>query len=574
MTDLLALLAFLRRVSRGVAWARGMFVGVIVAGIASGLANTAIVVTINGAIARGGPGSGLGWRFLGLCALLPIFRMSSQYLLLHLSQKSLLQARLQLARRVLAAPLRQLENIGPHRLMTVLTSDVGQIVDALSQLPILFMHLAIVLGCLGYLGWLSPTALSYVLLFMVFGVATYRFPITRGMVYFERVRKEMDGLLKNLRALTEGTKELKMHGLRREAYMVDVETNARSLQREARHGGLLFALASSWGQVLFFLLIGLMVFVMPRGQEVPTATLVGISLVLFQLMTPLEVLLNMLPLLGRSVVSARAVERLGLSLAEGAGEAQGSARGARDLDRDWGTIELSGLRHSYRAEGAGGESESFTLGPIDLAFSPGEIVFLVGGNGCGKTTLAKILLGLYPPEVGEIRFAGRPVTDANRADYRDHFAVVFSDFFLFDRLVGAEGDLDVLDADALRYLERLRLASKVSVEGGRLSTIELSQGQRKRLALLSAYLEDRPIYLFDEWAADQDPFFKQIFYRELLPGLKKRGKTVFVISHDDHYYDVADRLIKLDAGKVEFDVPKIDPAAIAASFVRTESVRV
>ncbi len=573
MADLLVLLAFIRRLSRGVPFAGFLMVGVILAGVAGGLANTALVVSINTAIAHGGPASGLGWRFIGLCALLPVFRISSQILLLHLSQKSMLQARLQLARRILAAPLRQLENVGPHRLMTVLTSDLGQIVDALSQLPMMFMHLAIVLGCLGYLGYLSPTALSYVVLFMIVGVATYRFPIGRGLVFFERVRKEMDGLLKNLRALTEGTKELKMHTLRRETYMVDVESNARRLQRDARSGGILFALAASWGQVLFFIILGLMVFVVPKGQEMPSSTQVGIALVLFQLMTPLEVLLNMLPVLGRSVISARAVERLGLSLAQEAGEVQGVVRGAKDLDPDWGSIELAGLRHTYRAEGTGGESESFTLGPVDLSFTPGEIIFLVGGNGSGKTTLAKILLGLYPPEEGEIRFAGRPVTDANRAEYRDHFAVVFSDFFLFDRLVGG-GEIDQLDADALRYLERLRLTSKVKVEGGRLSTIELSQGQKKRLALLAAYLEDRPIYLFDEWAADQDPFFKQIFYRELLPELKMRGKTVFVISHDDRYYDVADRLIKLDAGKVEFDVPKIDPAAMTASFARSESTRV
>ncbi len=574
MADLVSLLAFLRRLSRGVPFAALLMVGVIAAGVASGLANTALLVSINTAIANGGPESGLGWRFVALCAALPVFRLASQTLLIYLSQRSMLQARLQLSRRILAAPLRQLENVGPHRLMTVLTSDIGQIVEALSQLPILFMHLAIVIGCLGYLGWLSPTALAYVVLFLVFGVATYRLPVSRAMAYFARARKETDGLLKNQRALTEGTKELKMHSLRRESYLEDVESNARALQYETRRGGILFAAASGWGQVLFFILVGLMVFVVPRGQEMPTATLVGLTLVLFHLMTPLEVLLNMLPVLGRSVISARAVEKLGLSLAQEAGEAQTAGRPAVDLDRNWGGIDLAGMRHTYRAEGQGGESESFSLGPINLSFSPGEIIFLVGGNGSGKTTLAKILLGLYPPEEGEIRFGGQVVTDATRAAYRDHFAVVFSDFFLFERMVGASAELDELDADALRYLERLRLTSKVRVEGGRLSTIELSQGQRKRLALLAAYLEDRPIYLFDEWAADQDPFFKQIFYRELLPELKDRGKTVFVISHDDHYYDVADRLIKLDAGKVEFDVPKIDPAAMTASFARTESTRI
>jgi putative ATP-binding cassette transporter len=124
--------------------------------------------------------------------------------------------------------------------------------------------------------------------------------------------------------------------------------------------------------------------------------------------------------------------------------------------------------------------------------------------------------------------------------------VVFSDFFLFDSLLG----LEVPEGDARpeEYLERLLLHHKVKIEGGTLSTLDLSQGQRKRLALLTAYLEDRPIYLFDEWAADQDPEFKEVFYRHLLPDLKARGKTVVVISHDDRYYDAGDRLVRLDSG--------------------------
>ncbi len=572
MGDLLTLIAFLRRLSRGVPFAGLQIAGVVLAGLASGLANTVLLISINSAIALGGPGSGLGWRFVALCAALPLFRLASQALLIYLAQRSMMVARLQLSRRILAAPLRQLETVGPHRLMTVLTTDLQLIVEALAQLPLLFMHVAIVLGCLAYIGWLSPTALAYVMLFMVGGIATYRFPVGRAMVFFGRARKEADGVIKNMRALVEGTKELKMHGLRRESYLKDVEANADAFQREGRNGAILFAAASSWGQVLFFILVGLMVFVVPKGQEMPTATLIGLTLVLFHLMTPLEVLLNLLPILGRATISARAVENLGLSLAQEANEA--ALPLGSEPAPEGEHIELVGLRHTYRAEGQGGESESFTLGPISLSFPPGEIVFLVGGNGSGKTTLAKILLGLYPPEEGEIRSAGQLVTDANRAGYRDRFAVVFSDFYLFEHMVGAHAEAGELDADARRYLERLRLAAKVRIEDGRLSTIELSQGQRKRLALLAAYLEDRPIYLFDEWAADQDPFFKQVFYRELLPELKSRGKTVFVISHDDHYYDVADRLIKLDGGKVEFDLPKIDPAAMTASFARTEGARV
>jgi putative ATP-binding cassette transporter len=209
-------------------------------------------------------------------------------------------------------------------------------------------------------------------------------------------------------------------------------------------------------------------------------------------------------------------------------------------------VELVGVTHTYRREG---EDTPFTLGPIDVTLRPGELLFLVGGNGSGKSTLAKLLAGLYLPEAGEVRLNGQRVTDENREHYREHFTMVFSDFFLFDSLLGLEHP--TLDEQAREYLTKLQLSHKITVTDGVLSTTDLSQGQRKRLALLTAYLEDRPIYLFDEWAADQDPYFKEIFYCALLPELKARGKMVVVISHDDHFYHVADRIIKLDYGKLD-----------------------
>jgi putative ATP-binding cassette transporter len=208
-------------------------------------------------------------------------------------------------------------------------------------------------------------------------------------------------------------------------------------------------------------------------------------------------------------------------------------------------VELQGITHTYHREG---EDGGFTLGPIDIELRPGEIVFLIGGNGSGKTTLAKVLVGLYAPESGAIRLNGRPIADADRESYRQHFAAVFSDFYLFERLVGL-GRHDI-DAEAEEYLRDLHLSHKVSVRQGVFTTLALSQGQRKRLALLTAYLEDRPVYLFDEWAADQDPLFKKVFYTQLLPELRARGKAVLVISHDDRYFGVADRIVRLDYGRL------------------------
>ena len=192
------------------------------------------------------------------------------------------------------------------------------------------------------------------------------------------------------------------------------------------------------------------------------------------------------------------------------------------------------------------DGRAFVLGAIDLTFRRGELVFIVGGNGSGKSTFVKLLTGLYSPQAGDIRVDERVITDDSREWYRQHFSAIFSDFYLFDRLLGL--DHSTLASQASRYLKELELDTKLRLEDGRFSTTALSHGQRKRLALLTALLEDRPIYVFDEWAADQDQHYREIFYRRLLLDLRARGKTVFVVSHDDRYYHLGDRILKLEYG--------------------------
>jgi len=209
-------------------------------------------------------------------------------------------------------------------------------------------------------------------------------------------------------------------------------------------------------------------------------------------------------------------------------------------------LELQHVCHHY--PGAS-DDRQFMLGPLNLTIHQGEIIFIVGGNGSGKTTLAMLLLGLYEPESGMIALNHTPVTDHNRVDYRQHFSAIFSDFHLFEQLL--ETEQQALSIRANHYIDVLGLAHKVTVADGKFSTLDLSTGQRKRLALVSSYLEDRPIYLFDEWAADQDPVFKRVFYTVLLPELKARGKTVLVITHDDAYFSCADRIVKLEDGHLQ-----------------------
>lgn len=197
------------------------------------------------------------------------------------------------------------------------------------------------------------------------------------------------------------------------------------------------------------------------------------------------------------------------------------------------------------------EESGFSLGPLTLTLQSGQLVFVVGGNGSGKSTLAKLISGLYPPQGGAIFLNGQRITEANVEWYRQHFSAIFTDFYLFESYLGFSGQ--TLDQRVQDYLRQLELEHKVRVENGVLSTVDLSHGQRKRLALLTAYLEDRPIYVFDEWAADQEPRFRELFYTQLLQQLKQRGKLVIVITHDERYFHLADHLIKLDYGQVEFD---------------------
>ena len=357
-------------------------------------------------------------------------------------------------------------------------------------------------------------------------------------------REEEDRLFGYFRALTEGIKELKLHRNRRGAFLNEnVQSATEAFQKHNVSAEVRFVAAQNWSHFLFFALIGLILFLLPEISHLSPKTLTGYVVTTLYLMGPLAGVMSSLSLFGRANVAMEKVNELGVSLAQGSTEV--CAIDQNESEITFENLELVNVMHSYHRET---EDSHFALGPINLRFRPGELVFLVGGNGSGKSTLAKIITGLYVPESGEIRIDGKTVTDKNRDDYRQLFSAVFVDFYLFENLLGIR--TRNVDEQARTYLDQLHLSHKVKVKDGTLSTTSVSQGQRKRLALLTAYLEDRAFYLFDEWAADQDPLFKDVFYTQLLPELKARGKTVLVISHDDKYFDVADRVIKLDYGKL------------------------
>jgi putative ATP-binding cassette transporter len=489
--------------------------------------------------------------------------------------------RMDLSRKIFASPLRRLEELGAPRLLATLTSDVADITSILIFVPRLAINAAAVVGGAFYMAWLSWSAFFVILSFITLGIIIYRVVIRKAMCAQRVARETYDALFKHIRGLTEGIKELKLHRERRQAFLnQNLRPTIEVLRRHITASRTFYIASENLTRFIFFAILGLFIFALPNLKEITAETLTGYALTTLYLYRPIGVVTYLLPFFSQAAVALRKIEDLGLSLASRSTEVRSSEFGGAEssppvhrssefgvrsgkaicnlqsaIPLHWERLELAGVTHTYHREKEDGD---FKLGPIDMAFSPGELVFLIGGNGSGKTTLAKIITGLYPPETGEIRLNGKSIADENRDDYRQFFSAVFSDFYLFESLLGLESAS--LDAQALEYLVQLQLNHKVKVQDGALSTTDLSHGQRKRLALLTAYLEDRPFYVFDEWASDQDALFKKIFYTQLLPGLKARGKTILVISHDDRYFHLADRCIKMEDGKLQIEEEEDGPA--------------
>ncbi|MCB1037176.1 MAG: ABC transporter ATP-binding protein, partial [Acidobacteria bacterium] len=358
------LLSFVLRWSRGIRFGRSRIFVIIATGIISGLANAGLVAVINTSFSAG---DAMFWPFIGLCIALPVSRLVSGVLLTQLTATAVYHMRLQLSRQIITAPLRKLEELGPSKLLATLTSDVPAIVGALSYLPMLLMQIFIILGSLAYLAWLSWTAFLGTLAFMAVGLVTYQIPISRANRYVTAARDSIDLLMKGLRALTEGTKELKLHHKRRDSFFSDVlEPAAGEMRRYRTLSEGIFVGAASWGHALFFVLVGLLIFGLPKLQPVSTEVLSGYTLAILYMITPLLGILESLPTMANAVVGVEKIERLGLSL-----EAEGSERLQLPAETaptpDWGSLELQGVTHTYHLES---EDRSFTLGPIDLTIRP------------------------------------------------------------------------------------------------------------------------------------------------------------------------------------------------------------
>lgn len=452
--------------------------------------------------------------------------------------------RLRIAEKLRRVDLLFLERLGPTRVYSTLTQDTNLI----SQTAMGLMHSAssviMLVASFAYLAAISLPALLVTVLAVGIGVSLFMVHHRDMIGDMTRSGAKEAELFEKLNTLLSGFSQLKVNHRKSEAVYHAIEKVAVETESLKIATGSQITVDYMFSQIFYYSLIGVIVFVIPQllpGQSPNTMKVV--AAILF-IMGPLDGLVASLPLFGHATVAVNSLRTLEDELdaaIAASGEDEATASTPIRFER---SLTMHDLSFSYHSES--GEN-LFTVGPIDLELVPGEIVYLVGGNGSGKSSLIRLLSGLYYPEKGDIAVDGNRIFRANYPAYRELFAIVPTDFHLFDQLYGIE---TYTDEQVAQLLTRMDLSRKTQFVDGRFTETRLSTGQRKRLALISAILEDKQIYILDECAADQDPQFKHFYYTKLLPSLKAQGKTVVAVTHDEFYFSTADRVLKLDYGKL------------------------
>lgn len=529
----------------------------IVLGALSGICYSLLIPLVQAAIkgsgdsARGGDTTlFLGFQvyqyklallFFAICSVVLVARSISQIILMRVAMEVTTELRKILYGQIARAPIADLERIGSSKLIATITTDVGRIVVGARVLPDLLISAVTIVGMLGFMAYLNYSVFVIVIQAIGFGVVTYQIPVFIANKYFHRSRQRIDLLQEAIQGLIAGAKELKLDASKRERYLADVlMENEYAILKADKAGNTVIRLAANYGDMISFFVIGAIAFVFINYHVITPSELTGVVMAMLYITTPIALVINTVPSVVMAKISLNKVNSIMRSIpAESYPAAVGGETPA------WSELLVRGLRYQHRGSK---EEAGFQVGPIDLDIRRGEVTFIVGGNGSGKSTLSKLLTLHYAADEGEIFFGEQRLTEENFAAYRQRICSIYSDYYLFDRLLCERTPEE--EERIREYMVLLKLEDKLAIQERKFSTTALSDGQRKRLALLAALLEDKDLYLFDEWAADQDPSFKEVFYRRIVHELKASGKAVIVISHDDRFFDEADRLIYMEQGRV------------------------
>lgn len=522
--------------------------------IAAGLSNAAVLALINAASRldedQRGSATALAVMFILVVAA---FTVSQRFVLNATAREvegAIHRVRSRLIEKVRHCELDGIEAIGRTRIFNGLSSEIQTIAQTGNSLGMLVQMGVLLIFATLYLISVSMTAFVLTLVFTSAAAALYFSRVARMNNAVQQASKAEYELHEHLSGILDGFKEIKLNEKRSDELTLDVLAASQQAADARIVAQGEFAYNFVFTQNVFFLLLGTVVFLVPMLSEIGSEALSTATTAVLYLFTPISALVSAVPILASANAAALNISKLEaqLSLTAANGTNGSSAVPIGDSPSpEFNTIEFRAAEFLYEDDHG---DRSFAAGPFDLVLNAGETVFISGGNGSGKSTFMRLLTAIQMPQRGAILLDGRPVNRAFRPAYRSLFSSVFSDYFLFKRLYGIDdASLDQMPD----LLDRFELKDKTHLVGRGFSTVDLSAGQRKRLALIVAMLEHRKICILDEWAADQDPLFRQKFYTEIIPMLKAAGMTVICVSHDDRYYDLADRRLHFEDGRIVMD---------------------
>ena len=459
--------------------------------------------------------------------------------MIEFANKKVIEMRKKLFFIVLDTRQEKFEKVDIGRVYTCINNDMEILSNNMRDIITVLTNALTILACFGYLAYLNLVCFIVSLAIFVGAVCLQTCYVNRQEKIFIGLMKAQQKVYNFLDSLTKGHKELVGNRLKKEEYKEDFTsvnreyTDARIFSEKKKTNTFIL------GQSLLYIVIGFVIFLYPViFKNIGTDILQSYALVFLFIISPVSYLVDLLPRAVETSVSYKRVNQL-ISELERNAVNKIEAEPVQNIE----AIELKDVCYRYNNESD--DENGFGIGPINASFEAKKIHFIIGSNGSGKSTLVKVITGLYEESSGDVLINGKKAS----ADVRcDLFSSVYSDYYLFKKLYGisVEGN----EKDIEYYLKQLRINDKLTINGNELSTVDLSSGQRKRVALLLCYLDNKDIYVFDEWAADQDVVFREFFYRELLPTMKAEGKTIIAITHDDRYFDVADQIIHMDFGKV------------------------
>ncbi|EJV0987078.1 multidrug ABC transporter permease/ATP-binding protein [Campylobacter coli] len=470
-------------------------------------------------------------------ALLIVFFLSSTIVELGLSvfgQNFIFKMQRRVVKQILDTPLLKVAKVGKARILASLGSDVRNISFGLLRLPDFLQSSILILCTSAYLCYLSPQIFTLCAIWIIVVFTINNFLMMKVYAYFRKARENDDALQNNYQNILDGHKELLINRYRAKLYYEDeFESNARSKKKNSTLGNLFNNLSSNFTNVALLALVGVEFYLALEFKWASVAEATTIALSILFLRTPLVSMIGSFPTLLLAKIALDKIAKLELDDYKEHFE-------KTNFIKDWRQISFKNTSFSY--------DDNFHLNPVNLDLKKGELIFLIGKNGSGKSTFCMLLTGLFKPSEGEIFVDDMKIDDDNLDVYRSLVSAVFSDFHLFTKTLAKEKFAD--EEKIASWLEFLELKGKTRVEDHELVLTKLSTGQKKRLAMLIALLEERDILVLDEWAADQDPVFRRFFYKKLLPLLKEQGKTIFAITHDDVYFDSADRIFLAEGGNI------------------------